>query len=700
MRNLLIIYIFLMLIACSSDQTPDENGQSNPQVDTDSPSSASESLQFFAYARSAESSQCFQLLIKDGILSQKAVEASLCNSSTALLLPNPINQLVSVTPILSGSIQCPNGGQKINVGIDKNSDGALNPNEYSTSSLVCNGVSPSSPLTLASQVIESSNLPVGDNECPTGGQKIQVGIDSDQDGNLSELETSSIAYVCNGSDGADGTNALIDNFYITKQRSGGNSISLSCPTNSRSDTLFYSDFYTTESNGEGKPYKTCVSETCMTDVPNGVKYQTANSGEDCVNSLFESVTCLNGSINIGDVCVNDSVPEECAVGQVDTTRGCEVPIDIQICTYNFVNDNQCVNRVENGILCGIYNEPLVVTAADHIVTCDLTFNDDVIIEAGANFLVDEYLEISFSGVSAIGTELNPISFRSSLGNPLGYWESLNINGKSDSFFYDIVDGYISGSRLAYVNISNVDGVKDKDIYFKDVYLSNISIDSASSVQIQNVLWESSILNIKEIDSAGYTATKSTLTDMDITTTGISRLYDIFVVNTVFKGESVGLYQDSFGLASTFNGGLNTVTGGLYFSEIVEGFSCGYGAYIYGNSLSSPLSSTCLKSSDNTDGVVSDKKGVHIMQDNGIKIGVQQDSKFRALLFDKYGFNNSPSLQWSATYVVDGVEFDYLTTWQGEIPTINFDFPEYYGLSVSSVDGSELIGKDNISVSAR
>ena len=74
-----------------------------------------------------------------------------------------------------------------------------------------------------SSLLRQTALPVGDENCPSGGALVESGIDSDRDGTLSDSEVDQATFVCNGDDGLPGfekislsflgrTPAIADNF--------------------------------------------------------------------------------------------------------------------------------------------------------------------------------------------------------------------------------------------------------------------------------------------------------------------------------------------------------------------------------------------------------------------------------------------------------------------------------------------------------
>ena len=100
---------------------------------------------------------------------------------------------------------CPNGGQKIETGIDKNENGVLDPSEIVSTSYVCNGDAgaPGAPGDAGaagqgkSSLIRTSHELAGAN-CAYGGVRIETGVDANGDGVLqdSEVNASETQFVC------------------------------------------------------------------------------------------------------------------------------------------------------------------------------------------------------------------------------------------------------------------------------------------------------------------------------------------------------------------------------------------------------------------------------------------------------------------------------------------------------------------------
>lgn len=98
-----------------------------------------------------------------------------------------------------GSDLCPYGGVYLEVGLDTDEDGYLDPTEIEAESYLCDGYDGYNSL------IELSD--VGSGICPYGGAYLEVGLDTDEDGRLDPAEVEADTYLC---DGHDGYNSLIE----------------------------------------------------------------------------------------------------------------------------------------------------------------------------------------------------------------------------------------------------------------------------------------------------------------------------------------------------------------------------------------------------------------------------------------------------------------------------------------------------------
>ncbi|WP_258098702.1 DUF7151 family protein [Marinoscillum pacificum] len=181
---------------------------------------------------------------------------------------NGLSSLVNITNEPSGT-NCENGGIKVDVGIDNNSNGSLDTDEILATSYVCNGVDGNTSLTSV------STEPAGTN-CDNGGLKIDSGVDVDGDGTLNDTEISATAYVCNG---IDGNNSITK---ITSEAAGFNCESGGLKIDSGIDA-----------NGDGTLNDTEISATAF--VCNGID---GNNSLTKITNEAAGTNCDNGGIKI------------------------------------------------------------------------------------------------------------------------------------------------------------------------------------------------------------------------------------------------------------------------------------------------------------------------------------------------------------------------------------------------------------------
>ncbi|MFL6604974.1 MAG: WD40/YVTN/BNR-like repeat-containing protein [Steroidobacteraceae bacterium] len=116
---------------------------------------------------------------------------------------NGVNSLVDVVPQSAGA-NCPSGGEKVTSGLDTNGDGVLEPSEVTSSSYVCNGITVSGGSKGLNSLVSIVPEPAGSN-CSGGGEKVSSGLDTNGDGVLEASEVTATSYVCNGANGTNGT---------------------------------------------------------------------------------------------------------------------------------------------------------------------------------------------------------------------------------------------------------------------------------------------------------------------------------------------------------------------------------------------------------------------------------------------------------------------------------------------------------------
>jgi N-acetylneuraminic acid mutarotase len=131
-----------------------------------------------------------------------------------------LTALVNTTDLLVGDSTCPEGGLKVESGLDANGSGELDiPDELQSTSYICNGVdgsngSPGSDGLDGSDglkaLVNTTDLNVGDTNCANGGTKLEYGIDDNGNDILDTVpdEIDGTSYICNGTDGASGSALL------------------------------------------------------------------------------------------------------------------------------------------------------------------------------------------------------------------------------------------------------------------------------------------------------------------------------------------------------------------------------------------------------------------------------------------------------------------------------------------------------------
>lgn len=123
----------------------------------------------------------------------------ICNGETGAIGPAGHDALTNMTLALSG---CPNGGYIFTAGTDLNDDQILDLTEVTVTNLICHGVNGSDGYTYR---VSMTDEPIGTN-CPQGGKAIVGGLDLNRNGVLDISETDDPVYVCNGENGLPGIN--------------------------------------------------------------------------------------------------------------------------------------------------------------------------------------------------------------------------------------------------------------------------------------------------------------------------------------------------------------------------------------------------------------------------------------------------------------------------------------------------------------
>lgn len=163
-------------------------------------------------ARCAEGGQRLDVgldLDRDEVLDPEEIVSSawVCHGARA---QDGHTTLIAMSDLAPGE-ECAAGGLRLVSGIDDDRDGALAAGEVDDTRVLCRA---EDGLTALVSITEE---PAGE-RCPTGGQRVQVGLDDDRDGTLDADEVDQTSYVCNGAaggsgeageDGSDGASALV-----------------------------------------------------------------------------------------------------------------------------------------------------------------------------------------------------------------------------------------------------------------------------------------------------------------------------------------------------------------------------------------------------------------------------------------------------------------------------------------------------------
>lgn len=111
------------------------------------------------------------------------------------------SQLISITPATLE--ECSEGGKKILIGLDQNANNILEASEALQTELICNQVINTETRigSLVSTSVESSGA-----NCSAGGVRIDTGFDNNNDQILAASEVQATNYICSGEAGTDGQN--------------------------------------------------------------------------------------------------------------------------------------------------------------------------------------------------------------------------------------------------------------------------------------------------------------------------------------------------------------------------------------------------------------------------------------------------------------------------------------------------------------
>ncbi|MFO0745886.1 MAG: S8 family serine peptidase [Myxococcota bacterium] len=123
-------------------------------------------------------------------------DGTFCSAASGLCVSNALSRTVDEP----AGDHCPHGGVAIEVGVDQDGDGLLGDDEVvaDQTTWVCD------PPDGAPSLVVTSDAEASD--CPDGGTRIDTGVDDDRDGTLDEAEIDHTAFACDGANGVDGAN--------------------------------------------------------------------------------------------------------------------------------------------------------------------------------------------------------------------------------------------------------------------------------------------------------------------------------------------------------------------------------------------------------------------------------------------------------------------------------------------------------------
>ena len=154
----------------------------------------------------------------NGLLDSEEVDhdrtQTICNGSDGVNGENGssgaggLNSLVFIADSPDG--ECEYGGKTVTIGLDSNQNGVLDQEETVQSQTICNVVSGDDGID---SLVQTTEEPIGEN-CSGGGLKIDSGLDGNGNNTLDEEEIQSTSYICHGVDGQDGQSVDLSELLI------------------------------------------------------------------------------------------------------------------------------------------------------------------------------------------------------------------------------------------------------------------------------------------------------------------------------------------------------------------------------------------------------------------------------------------------------------------------------------------------------
>lgn len=216
---------------------------------------------------------------------------------------------------------CSSGGFKVVSGIDINKNDILDTSEIQNTKYICNGNNGNN--SLLNVIPESAGA-----NCSSGGYKIKSGIDLNNNNILDSNEVQNIEYICNGDDGINGNNSLMN---IVPETAGTNCSSggfkiLSGIDLNKNNILDINEIQNTQyiCNGDDGGYDKQIR---IYFPANGYGYGTSS-----INGSIESIECIS-NFDISSYLNADSIVFGSYLNTWNTNVSCTIDL------YDMTNGN-------------------------------------------------------------------------------------------------------------------------------------------------------------------------------------------------------------------------------------------------------------------------------------------------------------------------------------------------------------------------
>lgn len=276
---------------------------------------------------------------------------------------------------------CEFGGQRFDTGLDADSDGSLGADEITSTTYVCNGAPAGTPDV--SILSDTSEEPAGDN-CEFGGDRIDIGLDADDDDELDEDEIESTHYIC---DGIERLVEVVDEPAGEDCEFGGQAVSFGPDTNGNGtldDSEVESTSYVCD---ETEPFvevdQTAATDTCVAchemSTPGIVArwmvsnhYDEAVGCAECHNAADDDVDAM---IHNGATIATIVSPTDCAVCHPDESTEFQASHHAEGGQILNSLDNRLAEVIE-GDLSFDGESPVAVQGCAYCHGSDVQVNDD------------------------------------------------------------------------------------------------------------------------------------------------------------------------------------------------------------------------------------------------------------------------------------------------------------------------------------